>query len=348
VFDGLLPAYWTPELAAGPDVVLLGAATTGQDALGVNIYSADINYEFTHHLVGGSFLYQYADRLQFLASRQYELYFDSGNKDLERIRRQNRLQGVLQKPWVSLERTLTLSLGAAGDAEQDVYDAPGFAAVPDTDSAAGLAFEWNSTQDWPISISADDGRDVLLVGETSDAFHSDYRGDAYRLDWNEFIRAGDEAVVALRYQQGYGTAGIKPFNLGGATDPGAGTPAAQILFDRRQFAFPGYPTGIANLTGDRMRLASFGLRIPIMRPEAGFKLPPVGVHDFSLRPYFDIGGTWNQGGRPAHYSRSTGVEWVSDLSIFYLLNIRLVVGAAHGFDAGGENQAYAFLEVPIP
>lgn len=346
--DGFLPAYWTPELAAGPDVVLLGAATTGQDALGVNLYAADINYEFTHHLVGGSFLYQYADRLQFLAAKQYELYFDSSNKDLERIRRQDRLQGVLQKPWVSLERTLTLSLGAAGDAEKDVYDAPGFGAVPDKDSAAGLAFEWNSTQDWPISISPDDGRDVLLVGETSDAFHSDYHGDAYRLDWNEFIRAGDEAVVALGYQQGYGTVGIKPFNLGGTTDPGAGTPAAQFLFDRRQFAFPGYPSGVADLTGDRMRLASFGLRIPIMRPEAGFKLPPVGVHDFSLRAYFDIGGTWDQGGRPARYSRSTGVEWVSDLSLFYIADIRLVVGAAHGFDTGGENQAYAFLEVPIP
>ncbi len=345
LWDGLLPAYWTPELGAGPDVLILGAATTGQDALGIHIYSTDINYEFTHHLVGGSFLYQYADRVQFLAARQYELYSDS--TDLQRIRRQDRLQALWQHPWPYLQRTLTFSIGGASDAEKDVYNTPSFVGAPARDATAGIAFDWNSTQDWPISISPDDGRDITLVAETSDAFKSDFRGDAYRLDWHEYIRAGDEAVVALRYLQGYGTTGIQPFNLGGATDPGVGTPAAQLLFDRRDFAFPGYPSGLAGLTGDSMRLASVGLRIPIMRPESGLNLPPVGVHDFSLRVYFDAGGTWNQGGRPARYVRSAGAEWVSDLSIFYLVDLRLVVGVAHGFDSGGENQAYAFLETPL-
>lgn len=345
LWDGLLPTYWTPELGAGPDVLILGAATTGQDALGVHLYSADINYEFTHHLVGGSLLYQYADRLQFLAVRQYELY--SSTTDLQSIRRQDRLQALWQRPWPMLQRTLTFSIGAASDAEKDVYDAPGFGASPARDATAGIAFDWNSTQDWPISISPDDGRDVTFVAESSDAFASDYHGNAYRLDWNEYIRAGDEAVVALRYLQGYGTEGIQPFNLGSPTDPGVGTPAAQLLFDRRSFAFPGYPSGLAALTGDSMRLASVGLRIPIMRPESGLNLPPVGVHDFSLRVYYDAGGTWDAGGRPAHYSRSAGAEWVSDLSLFYLADIRLVLGAAHGFDAGGENQAYVFLETSL-
>jgi hypothetical protein len=345
MWDGFLPAYWTPELGAGPDVLILGAATSGQDALGVHLYAADINYEFTHHLAGGSFLYQYADRLQFLAVREFKLY--SSTTDLQRIRRQDRLQALWQRPWPSLQRTLTFSIGGASDAEEDVFNAPGFTGLAARDAAAGIAFDWNSTQDWPVSISPDDGRDVTVVAESSNAFKSDFRGNAYRLDWHEYIRAGDEAVVALRYLQGYGTAGIQPFNLGSPTDPGVGTPAAQLLFDRRDFAFPGYPSGLASLTGDSMRLASVGLRVPITRPESGLNLPPVGVHDFSLRVYYDAGGTWNQGGRPAHYARSTGAEWVSDLSIFYLLDLRLVVGVAHGFDTGGENQVYAFLETPL-
>ena len=65
-------------------------------------------------------------------------------------------------------------------------------------------------------------------------------------------------AVALRYLEGYSTQGIQPFNLGGATDPGFGTPAAELLFDRRDFAFPGYPEGLTDLTGRRMRLASAG------------------------------------------------------------------------------------------
>lgn len=340
----LLPAYWTPELAFGPDYYLLGAATSGQDTLGVHLYAADLNYEFKHGDPGGSFLYTYADRLQFLAARLYSIDTSDSGKTLERVRRQDRLQALWQRPWPSLERTLTFSIGAASDAEQDRYDR-GLAKPPARDSAAGIAFRWNSTQNWPISISPDDGRDVTFVAESSDVFPSDFTGRAFRLDWNEYIRAGDEAVVTLRYLEGYGTVGIQPFALGGTTDPGYGTPAAQLLFDRREFAFPGYPSD--TYIGRRMRLGSVGLRIPIMRPEAGLRIPPVGVHDFSLRVYYDAGGTWDTGGRPAHYSRSTGAEWVSDLSIFYILNLRLILGAAHGFDAGGENQVYGALEVPL-
>ena len=345
-WSGIWPAYWSPEFLLAPDVVQLGAATSGQDALGVHLYAADLNYEFTHHLAGGSFLYQYADRLQFLAARYYNVDEDTSAKALNRIRRVDRLQLLWQRPWPSEERTLTFSVGAASDAERDRYDR----GVPEPDfhdSAAGIAFKWNSTKDWPVSISHDDGRYVTFVAETSDALPSDFRGQAYRIDWNEFLRVGDEAVLDLRYLQAYGKPGIQPFNLGSATDPGYGTPAAQLLFDRRQFAFPGYPGGLANLTGDSIRLGSVGLRIPLMRPESGFVMPPIGVHDFSLRVYYDAGGAWNQGGRPAHYSRSLGSEWVSDMSFFYLFNLRIVVGAAHGFDPGGENQAYVTLETPL-
>ena len=346
-WSSLLPAYWSPEAAYSDGFALLGAQTSGQDQLGVHVYSADVNYEFEHRLAGGSFLYTYADRLQFLAARLYSTDTASdSNHTLLRIRREDKLQGLWQRPWPSLERTLTLSLGGAGESDRDRYDA-GTPELPARDSAAGLAFNWNSDQNWPVSISPDDGRNVTLVAESSNVFASDFRGNAYRVDWNEYIRAGDEAVVALRWLEGYGTEGIQPFNLGGATDPGFGTPAAELLFDRRDFAFPGYPDGLTGLTGRRMRLVSAGLRIPLWRPEAGWRIPPIGAHDFSLRLYYDVGGTWGQGGRPPHYSRSLGSEWVSDLSLFYLANVRIILGLAHGFDAGGENQFYGTFEVPL-
>jgi hypothetical protein len=349
-WSSLMPAYWTPEAGYSPGFVEVGAATSGQDALGVHVYAADINYEIDHSLTGGSFLYTYADRIQLLLSRGYLLDSFSGSDDLARIRRQDRLQALWQRPWPSLERTLTFSIGGSLLSEQDRFDAA--TVTPESkarDSAAGVAFNWNSTHDWPISISPDDGRNVTLVAESSNVFPTDFHGNAYRIDWNEYIRAGDEAVVGLRYLEGYGTEGIQPFNLGGALDPGLGTPAAQLLFDRRDFAFPGYPSGEAGLVGQRMRFASAGVSIPISRPEAGWRIPPIGVHDFSIRLYYDVGGAWDQGGRPGHYARSAGAEWVSDLSLFYIADIRLVIGAAHGFDTqmGGENQAYGVLELPL-
>jgi hypothetical protein len=355
-WPSLPPTYWFPELVTAPDVIQVGAATSGQDALGVHFYAGDINYELHHHLVGGSLLYEYSDRLQFLASRFYNvdystsggLFSSNSTNTLDRIRRDDKVQALWQRPWPSLQRTLTFSVGGSSDSEADAYALPGFGEPTLRDTTAGFAFEWNSTQNWPVSISPDDGRKVTFVAESNNVFHNDFRGNAERIDWQEYLRAGDEAVIALRYQEGYGTSGIQPFNLGGANDPGIGTLAAGYLFDRRTFAFPGYPGGLTQLSGDRMRLGSLSWRLPIARPEEGLRLPPVGVHDFSLRLYYDIGGAWDQGGRPAHYSRSVGAEWVSDISAFYLFNLRMVVGAAHGFDTGGENQAYANLEVPLP
>ena len=81
-----------------------------------------VNYEFVHSLVGGSLLYTYADRLQFLAARLYTYDFTSNNDTLLRIRRQDKLQGLWQRPWLTLERTLTFSIGAAGESDQDRYD----------------------------------------------------------------------------------------------------------------------------------------------------------------------------------------------------------------------------------
>ena len=106
---------------------------------------------------------------------------------------------------------------------------------------------------------------------------------------------------------------------------------------------PGFGKAALVLAGQARDDATYVLFI-IDDPKA-----PVGVHDFSLRVYFDACGAWSTGGRPAHYSRSAGAEWVSDLSLFYILNIRLILGAAHGFDTqmGGENQVYGALEVPL-
>ncbi|MHB8425985.1 MAG: TolB family protein [Gammaproteobacteria bacterium] len=347
-WPSLLPAYWMPELVYGPDVVQIGAATSGSDQLGIHSYSADINYEFTHHLVGGSFIYTYADRFQFLAARTYfpEWTNSFKNNTLERIRQQDKLQVLWQRPWPTLERTLTFSLGGATERDRDAY-VNTLSSPATRDAAAGFAFNWNSTHNWPISISPDDGRNVTFVAESSNVMRSDYHGNAYRLDWKEYLRAGEEAVVALRYLEGYGTAGIQPFNLGGPNPPGAGTPAAELLFDRRDFAFPGYPSGLAQLNGRRMRFGSVSWRIPIARPESAFYTVPFGAHQFSLRLYYDMGGAWDTGGRPPHYYRSAGVEWVSDLNAFYRFNLQLVVGAAHGFDAGGENQLYATLQLPL-
>lgn len=338
----LTPRYWLPELSVGPGYVQIGAATSGSDALNLHSYSADVTFEPVHHLVGGSFYYQYADRFTFGAERDFT--FDTHANSLRRIRRQDRIQAVYTRPFPSLEQTLAPMAGIALDDEKDVYDSvPAYPAGNET--VAGVALDWNTSHIWPISISPNDGQDLLLVAESSRPFGSNYSGNAYRVDWHAYIPLGGESVLALHYLEGYATSDARPFNLGGARGPGAVTPAQGLVFNRRDFAFRGYPSGLAALTGQRLRQATIEARVPLIHPERAWY--GLGLHQMSLRVFAEAGAAWSGGGSPPRYYKSVGLETVLNFNLLYKFNYRLIIGVAHGFASIGTNQLYLRLSLPL-
>jgi hypothetical protein len=342
-WSSLAPRYWMPELAAGPGFVQLGAATSGSDALGLHNYSADINVEPVHHLVGGSLFYQYADRFSAGIARDFR--FDTDGNSLARIRRQDWAQAVYAWPFSSLEQTVTPMIGAARDDEKDVVVHKGAGAPAYDETVAGVALDWNTAHVWPISISPNDGQNLLLVAETSRPFGSDYNGNAYRIDWHGYIRLGGESVLALHYREGYATAGARPFKLGGPLGAGLLTPTQGEVFNHRDFPFRGYPSGLVALTGRRLRQATIAARIPLIHPERAWHA--IGLHQMSLRAFVEAGAAWDGGGEPPRYYKSIGVETLFKLNLLYILNFALKIGVAHGFAAIGTNQLYLRLSLPL-
>jgi hypothetical protein len=345
----LAPKYWMPVLASGPEYLRLGAATSGSDALNLHNYSAALTVSLpdeprSHsqdYLVGGYLYYQYADRLTAGVERHFS--YDARNDRLARVRRKDSTQAIYRLPFTSLEQSLTPMLGVARHSERDVVRVSE-GSLPFTTTTAGVALNYDSTHTWPISISPGAGQNLLLMAETSRPFGGDFNGNAYRLDWHGYWSLGGESVLMLHYREGYATDRARPFNLGGATISGF-TPAEGAIFNHHDFRFRGYPSGLAALTGHRLRQASVAARIAIARPESA--IYAIGLHQVSLSVFGGAGAAWNGGGSPPRYYKSAGVEAHFDLNLLYLFNTRLTIGFAHGFDALGENQVYASLGLPF-
>lgn len=346
----LTPRYWFPELAAGPDQFLAGVSTSGQDSLGVHNYAADIYHEFQHNLTGGTLVYDYSDRFQFALGRGFDFYNTSDNKSLQRIRRNDKAEFTFSYPLLyRVEHALVATAGLHRGRDADVYANPALTPVPATqpsytNTVAGVRLLWASAHRWPVSVSLNDGRDLQLIAETGRDLPGDYPGNAYRFDWDEYLRTGTESSLMLRYTEGYSTMDAQPYYLGGTSDSGVGTLLQNFVFGQRGFALRGYPSG--QFSGHRMRIEGAAWTFPVLHPERSFITVPFGLHQLSAQVFVERGGAWDQGGAPARYYNSVGAEVDADLNLAYLINFSLAVGLAHGTSAGGEDQVYARLSLP--
>lgn len=349
-WSSLRPRYWFPELAAGPDQFLAGVTTSGQDSLGVQSYAADIYHEFQHNLTGGTLIYNYSDRFQFAMGRGFDFHNTSNNKSLERIRRNDKAEFTFSYPLLyRLEHALAVTAGLHRERDSDVYDnvtlTPPPTVQPDyTETVAGIRLAWGNAHRWPVSIGMNDGRSLQLIAETGRDLPGDFPGNIYRFDWCEYLRTGDESSLTLRYTEGYSTADAQPYDLGGTSDSGVGTLLQNFVFGQRGFALRGYPSG--QFIGHRMRIEGLAWNVPILHPERSFITVPFGLHQLYGQVFVERGGAWDQGGAPARYYGSYGVEVDGDLNLLYLINLTLGVGVAHGTSPGGEDQVYARLTLP--
>lgn len=331
------PTAWSPILFASEDVAQLGLATSGEDALGAHAYAASLSHEFQHGYTAGSLAYNFHNRIGLALVRSFSYGFNES--ELVRTRRTDQWQVLGTLPWYSLDRTVALHAGASGVDEEDVFRETGFVGESDSlDQVVGAALSYDSARVFPRSISRSDGRSVRLVAETSERLESDYSGDVYSLDWREFVALPARHVLGVRLAGGWGTEFPRPFNLGGAfADDGA------LLLNRRRYPLRGYPSGLNGMVGRRFRLASLEWRLPLLTVERAFRRPPVGLHQLSGALFADNGAAWHTGSAPKRDRTGVGFELTADTNLFYLLNLQLTLGYAHGRDEDGEDQLYLRL-----
>ena len=158
-------------------------------------------------------------------------------------------------------------------------------------------------------------------------------------------------MLATRLLLGRGDeSGSRPFRLGGtrdgyllATPANALYASTQTVFNRRNYALRGYPTGLRSLIGRDITLAEAEWRFPIARIERGWMAPPVGLQQVYGLLFYNTGKADNTQAKGNDYHPGAGAEINAALVLGYGFPFNVRVGYAHGYDTGGEDQYYVTL-----
>ena len=343
----LRPRWWFPVLVLTEDRSQIGFTTSGNDALGIHNYFASPSWDVKHALGALGLGYSYSNLFSFSYARNNILYKNGGGQ-LNRIRTEDSLQLVWIWPHTKVLSSSSLLMALSWQNNSDKLLFNGATPVADMkDNMLGLAWLYNSSRIYPLSISRNDGREIRLVAENGDVLNSDFDGSVYTASWREYIRLGGEHVLALRALQGWGEGATTDFRLGGE-DTGIEydlflQQSGNGLFGRRRYALRGYAEGLPQLRGKRARILSAEWRFPGQRIERGVMAPPVGIMQWSGALFAETGAAYD-GDKPDTYYSSAGLELTADLNLFYLVPLRARLGIARGFDeAIGETRAYLSL-----
>lgn len=344
VMESMSPRWWLPHISLTEDRSEYGISTSASDALGLHYIDFNLAYDTNNQWFVGRSSYSFANRFAIGLQRSTELLRDS-NGNYALARQENDAFAVLSFSVPAIEDHWQFRLGAIMSESSDKWRADNILPIPDTnDNLLGAAVIYSSSKQYFRSISEADGRRVRLITESSDKFESDYSGEAYILDWREYMSLGGQHVLAIRLLQAWGTDQPKPFRLGGE-DNEYGlfdfiTPLGEPIFDKRKYALRGYEEGLAALRGRRMQLASLEWRFPGQLIERGWMSPPLGLIQWSGKVFFESGAAYNDT-RPEQYYSSVGIELEADVNLFYRLTTRMRLGFASGLDEFiGEERMY--------
>jgi hypothetical protein len=332
-WSSLLPRSWLPLITLADGAVALGAATFGQDALGLHQYALAPAYEFTQDEVLGNAQYVYDRRHGISASRGMTVKANRGH-DITAYSVSEAAQ------WASLWRHLSLNRrlywGVGGALEREALRGSGVAnaQVQDERVLALLAGIDTRRAQW-LSEGPSQGQQLRLFAETSRRLQAAYNGNVYRADWRVHLPLR-KTVLALRWNEAYGKPGAERFELGGS-DPDE-TSILPVI-NQREFALRGYTSGEAALTGQRARTASAEWRVPVADVDRHLMVPPFGLNRVSANLFLDVGAAWDRGERPV-YHRGAGLELMSEIRIGYLFAVQARLGFARGLDAAGKSLGY--------
>jgi hypothetical protein len=339
-WSSMSPRWWVPHLGYTSESTELGIITGGNDALGQHFYAIDLAYDFKNNYPVGYAGYGYKEHFLLSASSINDIDVDD---DVERIQREDSFSITLLNPLYSLDGSWLPFVGVAVTFESDRFTEDDVTERDDeTDRLAGFGFAYISAERRARAISLGDGRAVKLVVETSDIEGSDYSGNIYTLDWQEYARLGSGAhVIGLRYVHGWGDEDPRPFRLG---DVQSSSGIVEILqgpvgpfLNKRRYTLRGYEN---TTEGRRLQLATIDWRFPVEDIETGLMSPPVGLLNVAGNLFVESGATWNDGNEPEEYRSAAGAEIIAAVNLFYLFNLDLRLGYAHGFDDDGEDQVY--------
>jgi len=345
--DSLKPTWWFPLLTLEDNRKEIGLVTGGADALRRHNYFLTAAYDFENNWLVGDINYIY-DRwdptIKTRLARSSNVFLNTtGN--LERIRFSDTLSVEFVFPLIFIDDQWGFHAAAVYEENSDARVAAGISNASDfTDALGGIAVTFNSSKNYPLSISRNDGRRTKVVFESNELFDSNFSGNIYSFNWQEYIPLGKQHLIALDFSGGYGTEYPSPFRLGGTDGEDFVNPLLQptdLLFNRREYSLRGYPEGLPGLSGRRMLVGAVEWRFPIKTIERGLMVPlPLGVHQLHGNAFFNIGEAWTSSDDQESFRTGAGFELTAEMVFGYAIPFNVRLGYAYGFDDGGKNQTY--------
>jgi hypothetical protein len=346
----MVPRSWLPAITADRGLTAYGASTSGGDALGWHRYAALAQIETSQREAIGSLEYQFVGSHGLALQRQLVARAwrtVDGEDEITLFDRETRVQWLSLFPLGSLQRRVSLGVGAAADRADRVDLLAGrtqprrderlLAALIDIDSSAG---DWHSegrNRGWQGTLRVE-GYKPLQGGDPRR-----YDGTVVRADLRTYLGIG-RAVLALRATEARARGRTEPFQLGGATDE-----ALQLgpVLNDRSLSLRGYRGDEAALQGPNARVVSVELRLPLADIDRHGMVPALGINRLSGTLFVDVGGTWGAGASgPAELSRGVGFELLAEAKLLYALGLQLRLGLAQGLDAApGQRKTRGYLMV---
>jgi len=345
-WNSMRPRSWFPlAVVNSDDTSFVGVTLQGEDVLGFHRWSVMPLYYYDQNELGGLAYYSFDDRVTLSMQRQFIYGLGSGID--EYVEDERRAQLMFNHWFNGIDRSYSLAVGVATETSDiNVVQGNGqYESIDDT--LAGIVLGYDSTDYYRRSISLVDGRRFKLTFENYDIVgQSGHAGEAYRVDWSEYLGLGAGQVVKIRMMFAQGDSTIAPYELGGEVEL-LSELGGMTGLGIRNFPLRGFASGNHELKGNNMGLLSIEWRYPLGFYHDGWFVPPVGLGRHSVAFFADSGDAWVDGEQAEPYT-GIGAEWSGELLLGYnMIHIGITIGVAHGFGSLGEERLYLKIGAPL-
>jgi hypothetical protein len=336
--DTLAPQSWFFGFASDNAQTTLSLMLSGRDELNFHNWSLIGGRDIDNDLNVFQASYTAYNHLTFLYSKDHDYTLGDANSpagfnDKARLIESNEDLAAIAHTTVNFDFSSLLLFAGGNQQERDVNDL----AAPINSfnvriKTAGIGGLFDSTYSAMYGISPSYGRRILaiaeqdyLIGSNATIKRAKSDGEAWSIDWHEYIPIYNAHTLALRAFHGYASSGADRFDLGNGP---SFSPFEQNLIHRRDYPMRGYPDRSSELIGGRPRLYSADYRFPILEVDEGFASWPLGMKNLHGAVFYESGRAQSN----SDYFDSAGAELSLNLDIgFGLLPVAIKAGVAQPF-----------------
>lgn len=343
----LNPTWWLPFFSLSSDGAMVGALTSGTDALGRHAYSVQASVDSQYSLANLNTSYVYDNRYQFIFDRRHEyneiknvgdFVVEQDRWTFARLNMANALEDQLSLNSalvIEREGTITrdnlLSLRCR-DGNSNFHKTC-------EKSLLGLGLRFDNREAYLNSPGFSSGRYLDLVVETNEAIASDYSGEVYQGQWLELFDLPGRRSLSLQTLWGKVDKRGEDFSIGGDNRA-----SESVLFGRGDFALRGYESSV--MSGQYFNINRISYTQWLARIEKGFYNWPIAIGDISAKVFGDYGSAWNDS-NDAEYLTGVGLEMNVEVMLFYNMLLPVSVSYAHGTDSELGDDRFA-LGISVP